>query len=182
MPSFLSPYMLYIKIAGAVLAFAAIFGSGMWLEGTIKDKTILTMQRDAANAVVKAQNDAEAHQAAADKITHDQDVANATAHQKIVTVTQHIIQKVPVYVTAQTDNLFPLPCGFIRLHDAAASGTDPAAVPIPAGKSDADKCDVTASYAASIIAGNYGLALGWRADVQTWEKWYADQAAIWNAK
>lgn len=154
----------------------------MWLEGTIKDHKILTMQRDAANAVVKAQADAIIKQAAADKITHDRDVANAAAHQQIVTVTQHIIQKVPVYVTAQTDNMFPLPCGFIRLHDAAAAGSDPSTISIPAGKSDADKCDVTASNAASIIAGNYGLALGWRADAQTWEKWYADQAAKWNEK
>jgi hypothetical protein len=36
----LNPYLLYIKIAGAALAFAAIFGAGMWLEGTIKQHTI----------------------------------------------------------------------------------------------------------------------------------------------
>lgn len=180
--SFLNPYMLWIKIAGAVIAFGAVFGSGMWLEGTIKDRTIFKMQRDAAKALVIAQTSAIAKQAAADKITHDQDVANAFAHQKIVTVTQHILQKVPVYITPQTDARFPLPCGAVRLHDAAASGSDPSAIPLPAGKSDADQCDVTASYAARIIASNYALALGWKADVQTWEKWYADQAANWNAK
>jgi hypothetical protein len=84
--SFLNPYMLYLKIGGAVLACAAVFGSGMWLEGTVKDRAILKMQRDAAQAEVAAANDAAAHQAAADKITHDRDVANAAEHQKIVTV------------------------------------------------------------------------------------------------
>jgi hypothetical protein len=176
---FLNPYMLYMKIGGAVLAVAAVFGSGMWLEGTVKDRAILKMQRDAAQAVVVAQADAAAHQAAADKITHDRDVANAAEHQKIVTVTQHIIQKVPTYVTAQTDAHFPLPCGFVRLHDAAAIGVEAAAVPFPAGYADGQPCPVTASYAASVIAGNYGLALGWRADLQGWEKWYADQSAAW---
>lgn len=176
---FLNPYLLYLKIGGAVLAVAGVFGSGMWLEGTIKDRTILTMQRDAANAAAAAAHAAAAHQAAADKITHDQDVANAEAHQKIVTVTQHIIQKVPTYVTPETDKRFPLPCGFVRLHDAAADGVEPAAVPFPAGYADGQQCPVAASYAASIIAGNYGLALGWRRDLQTWENWYQEQAAKW---
>lgn len=44
----LNPYMLYLKIAGAVLAFAAVFGAGMWLEGTIKDRQIAIIERDAA--------------------------------------------------------------------------------------------------------------------------------------
>ncbi len=48
--SFLNPYMLLIKIGGAILAGAAIFGAGMWLEGTIKDKTILAMQREQEKA------------------------------------------------------------------------------------------------------------------------------------
>lgn len=179
---FLTPYMLWIKIAGVVLVLGGAFGSGFWLEKTIKDRTILTMQRDQANAVVAAQTQAAQHQAAADKITHDRDVDNAAEHQRIITVTQRIIQKVPVYVTPQTDSKFPLPCGFVRLHDAAASGADPATISLPAGKSDADECPVAASAAASIITLNYSLALGWRADAQTWEKWYVDQAAAWNAK
>lgn len=180
--SFLTPYLLWIKLGAAALAFGAAFVGGYWLEGTIKDKTILTMQRNAATVEANARKDAADRQAAADKITHDQDVANATAHQQIVTVTQHIIQKVPQYVTPQTDARFPLNCGWLRLHDAAASGVEPAVIPLPAGKYDADICPVAASVAAGIIAQNYGLALGWRADARTWEKWYADQLAAWNAK
>lgn len=175
----LNPYMLWVKLAGAALAFAAVFGSGMWLEGTIKDRTIFKMQRDQANAVVAAQAIAAQHQAEADRITHDADVSNAAAHQKIITVTQHIIQKVPQYVTPQTDARFPLPCGFIRLHDASALGVEPSEISLPANNVDGDKCPVTTSDAGSIIAANYALALGWRADLQTWEKWYADQAAKW---
>lgn len=43
----LSPYMFLIRLAGAALLAAGIFGSGMWLEGTIKDKQIAIIQRDA---------------------------------------------------------------------------------------------------------------------------------------
>lgn len=177
--SALNPYLFWIKLVGATIALAAAFGSGFWLEGTIKDRTILTMQRDQANALVAAQTLAAQHQADADRITHDADVSNAAAHQKIVTVTQHIIQKVPKYVTPQTDVLFPLPCGFIRLHDASALGVEPSEISLPANNADGDKCPVTTSDASSIIAANYALALGWRTDLQTWEKWYADQAAKW---
>lgn len=175
MPGFLTPYLFWIRLA----LVAAAFGSGMWLEGALKERTILAMQRDQAEAESNAYQDGLDHQAAADKITHDRDVANAAAHQKIVTVTQRIIQKVPQYVTPETDAHFPLPCGFIRLHDAAAQGVEAVAVPFPAALADGQQCPVTASYAASVIAGNYGLALGWRADLKTWESWYADQSAKW---
>lgn len=47
-PDFLNPYMLWIKLGAAVLAVVAIFSAGMWLEGTIKDKQIAVIQRDAA--------------------------------------------------------------------------------------------------------------------------------------
>lgn len=178
--SFLNPYMLWIKLGGIALALAASFGAGMRLEGTIKDKTLLTMQRDQVKAAAISQALALKQQAAADKITHDTDVANAESHQKIVTVTQHIIQKVPTYVTPEIDKRFPMPCGFIRLHDAAASGVEPEKISLPTGLSDPDICPVTASAASAIIAGNYALALGWRADLISWEHWYADQAAEWD--
>lgn len=140
-------------------------------------QTALAQQK----AIVKASNDASAAQASADKITHDRDVANAAAQQKIRTVTNTITREVPVYVTAKTDAAFPLPCGFIRLHDAAAAGVEPAAISIPAGKSDGDGCDVAASAAATIIAQNYGLALGWQADLRAWAGWYTDQKANYDA-
>ena len=180
MPTWLLGPWGYVIAAGfaAVLAGA---GTG-WIVHRVDHAAYVDLQLKDANAIKQAMAQAAVQQAAADKITHDTDVANAAAHQQVVTQIQHIIQKVPVYVTAKTDTAFPLPCGFVRLHDAAASATDPAAVPIPSGKSDADKCDVTASYAASIIAGNYGLALGWKADAVAWNDWYAKQAANWNAK
>lgn len=44
----LNPYAIYFKLAGAALGALALFGGGMWLEGTIKDKEIMRMQRDDA--------------------------------------------------------------------------------------------------------------------------------------
>lgn len=46
--SFLNPYLFWIKLAGAALALAAVFGSGMWLEAKFKNVQIANLERDAA--------------------------------------------------------------------------------------------------------------------------------------
>lgn len=174
----LAPYMIWIKLAGAAIAVLAIAGGSWWVTATYYQLKISDNARLQQAQIIIAQDEASHKQAEADKITHDRDVANAEAHQKIRTVP--ITQEVPIYVTRETDDRFPLPCGFVRMHNAYASNLGPAAISLPAGKSDADKCDVTASAAVSIIGANYGLALGWKADAETWVNWYADQAANWN--
>jgi hypothetical protein len=44
----LNPYLLWIKLGAAALGLIAAFGAGMWLQGTIKDKQIAIIQRDAS--------------------------------------------------------------------------------------------------------------------------------------
>jgi hypothetical protein len=69
--------------------------------------------------------------------------------------TQAIQREIPSYVTPATDRAFPLPVGFVRLHDAAATGV----LPGPARDTDATASDVTASQAVHVIAANYGACL-----------------------
>ena len=69
--------------------------------------------------------------------------------------TQTLQREIPTYVTPATDRAFPLPVGFVRLHDAAATGV----LPGSAGDTDATASDVTASQAADVIAANYGTCL-----------------------
>lgn len=174
------PLISWLKIGAAVIALGGAFGAGFWLEDTIKSKTILTMQRDAATAIVKAQAQAAAKQLGADQITDAINVANAkaeaVANQKTIT----LIRKVPGYVPPKVDATFPLSCGWLRVHDAAARAVDPSTIPLPTGRSDTDICPVAASTAASVIAGNYALALGWRQDAITWANWYQQQVNNWN--
>lgn len=174
----LTPYVIWIKLAAGVAAVATIAAGTWWITANHYQLKIDDLKLLQQSAIIIAQDEASHRQAAADKITHDADVANAEAHQKIKTIP--ITQQVPVYVTRETDDRFPLPCGFVRLHNAYAANADPATVSLPAGKSDADRCEVTASAAVTIIGANYGLALGWKADAEAWVKWYAEQAANWN--
>jgi len=73
--------------------------------------------------------------------------------ERVVRQVIHTIQReTPRYVTPRTDAAFPLPVGFVRLHDAAAA----ADLPGPPGPADAQASGVTTSDAAIVIAGNYG--------------------------
>jgi hypothetical protein len=68
----------------------------------------------------------------------------------------HTLQRdIPTYVMPATDRAFPLPRGFVRVHDAAATGV----LPSPARDTDAQASGVTASRAAGVIAANYGTCL-----------------------
>ncbi|VVE71610.1 hypothetical protein PAN31117_04112 [Pandoraea anapnoica] len=62
-----------------------------------------------------------------------------------------IIQKVPVYVTAQADAACTVPVGFVRLHDTAAANT---ALDDPSD-SDARPSGVALSAVATTVADNY---------------------------
>jgi hypothetical protein len=83
-------------------------------------------------------------------------VADQRAEDRVRTVTRIILQKVPEYVTPADDARFPLPWGFVRLHDAAAAGADLSAAAPGSGWPDGAASDVTASGAAAVIAANYG--------------------------
>lgn len=175
----LIPPWVKAAILGGCLLIGA--GGGWYATRVYYQREIAQTALAQQKAIVKASNDARDAQASADKITHDADVQDAKDHQRIQTVTNTIIRKVPVYVSAKTDELFPLPCGFLRLHDAAAAGVEPAAISIPAGKSDGDRCDVATSAAATIIAENYATALGWQADLRAWDSWYSAEKANYDA-
>lgn len=177
----LAPYMAAIKLGAAALAAVAIAAGSWWMTATYYQLKISEYEKLQQAQIIIAQDEAAHRQAAADKITADE---NTTAAERRQLQLQQVIanlRKVPQYVTPETDKRFPLPCGFVRLHDAAALGIEAGAVSLPAGKTDGDECPVTPSAAASIVQSNYGLALGWKAEVDGWWSWYVRQAANWTA-
>ena len=102
----------------------------------------------------------------------------AKAVERVRTVFQTITKEVPVYVTVQTDQRFPLPVGFVRVHDAAAAGLDVSQVPDAAGKLDDAPSGVPASDAAAIIASNYGSCTADRARLVGLQDWVKAEQAI----
>ncbi len=105
------------------------------------------------------------------------------AHAAVVTVTEieyrdrikvikekgaTIVEQVPIYITADTDRGYPLPAGFVRVHNAAAAGE----VAGPAAESDSQAAAITASAAAATIAGNYAECRGLAEQVTGWQQFY----------
>jgi hypothetical protein len=132
---------LFAAAATAIGGFAAGWRVHDWRDGAAEVRAEHT-------AVKTVQRQAAASQAIA--------VADQRAQDHVRTVTKTLIQKVPVYVTATTDARFPLPWGFVRLHDAAASGDDLSAAAASPGRPDDVASDVAASEAAGVIVENYG--------------------------
>lgn len=100
-------------------------------------------------------------------------VGDQRAQDRVRTVTRRLIEKVPVHVTPQIDRAFPLPWGFVRVHDAAVRGDDLSAAPESAAEPDDAASDVAPSRAVTVIAGNYGACRADRqrlTDLQAWVK------------
>jgi hypothetical protein len=87
--------------------------------------------------------------------------------------TQTIIKEIPGAVTPQVDRDFPLPWGFVRVHDAAARGLDLSAVAEPPGVADASASSVRPSDALAAITANYGDCRADAAELAEWQAWYA---------
>lgn len=172
-----------------IAIYAGVFAAGCAVGGTVAYKIVYhsghkeveALQKkimDDQAAALKAIKAAVAKQAAQDAVAEKAAVEAAQKLQKIVTVTKTIVKEVPIHVTPKTDADFPLPCGFLRIADAASAGVPPDQIALPTGKSDGDACPVPASVAANIIAQNYGEALKWREQLIGWQGFYAGLRSV----
>jgi hypothetical protein len=147
---------LLAAAATAIGGFAAGWKVHDWRDGAAEvhaaRTAVKTVQRQAAASQVIA-------------------VADQRAQDRVRTVTKTLIQKVPIYVSAATDARFPLPWGFVRLHDAAAAGDDLSAAAAGPGRPDDSASDVAASQAASVIVGNYGACRADQARLAELQAW-----------
>jgi hypothetical protein len=118
---------------------------------------------------------------AADQIAADARSALSDRQVQIQTVTRTLIEKVPTYVTAKADAGCVLPVGFVRLHDAAASGSPAGLSGTSSGSIDAPS-GLALSAVAETVSVNYGEALQWRAEAQGWRDWYVREKALWDRR
>ncbi|WP_407466318.1 hypothetical protein [Xanthomonas campestris] len=79
-----------------------------------------------------------------------------------------ITREIPIYVTQKADAACAIPAGFVRLHDAAASG-QPAGP--PTGDPDAPAAGVTLSAIASTVADNYTSCHATAAQLSALQDW-----------
>jgi hypothetical protein len=152
--------MWKLSLAFGLAAAIGAFGLG-WKVHDWRDAAAVVKAQ--AKVLATVQRQAAASQAAA--------VADQRTQDRIRTVTRILIQKVPVNVPPTVDARYPLPWGFVRLHDAAAAGDElspPAAGP---ERPDGAASDVAASAAATVIVGNYGACRADQARLAELQAW-----------
>lgn len=115
-------------------------------------------------------------QGVADKV----DRQHAATQAKIETERRYILERVPIYVRPEDDAEYPVPLGFVRLHDAAARG-DVSALAGPSGDADRAPSGVALSTVGTVVADNYGTLHACRARVAAWEQFYAGVRAEYLA-
>lgn len=129
--------------------------------------------------LVEANEQVEREQAS-DRATQETGEAVAQAVDRVQYTTRTIIKEIPNYVTREADASGNITDGFVRLHDAAATGTAP--VPFRAGESpDAPSGLATSTVAASVV-DNYGTCNTWREQVIGWQSWYNTQRELWDGE
>ena len=98
---------------------------------------------------------------------------------EIQTINREIIREVPVYVTEAADSANCLTRGWVRVHDAAATGE---ALPEAPGFAVDEASTVKASDAAKVIAENYSRYQACKAQVEGWIEWYQSEERKWNER
>ncbi len=170
----------WAKLAAMGAVAGMLFGAGVCAGLRWDAGKVARLEAAQAKAEAAAARAARALTRAQDFVTHVQETAALKTQQQIRTVTRTVVKKVPIYVTPKTDAAFPLPNGFVRLHDAAALGVDPASLSGPAAGADAAASAVTASHAAAVIAENYGICRQAIDEVSRWQAWARAQEEAVN--
>lgn len=167
----LRPYAGWIAV-GLLLSHGGTYVVGRWHGGDAEKRAEAKRLEKAVRKVAKREVKAAAiTDKAAEKLQLERG--------RIEYRTKTIIEKVPVYVTPAADAACAVPVGFVRLHDAAASGGEAALPVAPGGSIDAPS-GVALSAVAETVGLNYGAAYQWRAEALTWRAWYVEQAAAWT--
>lgn len=164
---------LFTSALGGIWGYVAALGIGAVVAGAGVGWTVHKIDHDAyvslqladQKAETKAITEAAQIVRAKDQVALDHAVTEATAQQKIVTVTNTITREIHDHVTATQDQEAAaashagcVTYGFVRLLYAAERGLDPAGLGLPAGQSD-DACTAYGlSDLAAAIASDFGIA------------------------
>jgi len=165
--------------AAVLIGFGAGFGSAWKAKDGIEAAAALK-QAQAATAETERQAGIAVAEAKAGQDAVNRIGAGAAKQQvKIQTLTQTLTKEVTQYVPVEVDRGVVIPWGFVRVLDAAASGSaDPASLSLGTGESDTAASGVTLSEIAALSAANDGVCRANAEQLAALEQW-ADEAGRW---
>lgn len=167
MVSFLLKFLLPAVLAfGCGVAAARHWDAGVIAELKLADQTAQAQALHTALALREKQ----------DAVTLAAALREAAAQQKIVAQTVTLTREIPIYVSPRIDSGRCITYGLVRVLDGAVLGTDPAALSLPAGKSDDSCAPVDAAALAANIAANYGAARANAEQLDGLQSWVRNEA------
>lgn len=119
-----------------------------------------------------ASNKAQAGTVDAAKVSDKVGKTVEAAKVEVRTVTETLTREVVRYVPAAADAQCVVPVGFVRLHDAAATGVLPDPADTAGQPADAAS-GVALSAVGATVVGNYGACREDREALKGWQAWYA---------
>ena len=159
----MNPVAWLYRLLGFMALAAALIGLG-WIKGAghIQTQWDAAVQKQALQAAIVAERQA---QATVQVVTQYVDRVRVVREKG-----DAIIQEVPVYVPTQADAACTVNRGFVRLHDAAATGR----LPEPTTDADAPATGLALSAIATTLAANYQTCHENAAQLRALQQWIVD--------
>lgn len=161
------------RVLCAVAALALCWGS--WSAG--KGHGAAEVRLEWMTADLMAAEAARIEEAARDDLAGGAGREVEDALEKFRAEARRLLREIVAHVTPETDARYPLACGLVRLHDAAALGLEPATVAACAGQPDDAAAPARASDLAAILVANYSTCRADQERVRGWQKFYEDLRA-----
>lgn len=163
----LTGYKNVIISGGVCLAVGFVGGwtAHGWKTSAAQNKAVVKQQAAVIKQIAKQDK-------ASDTIAKEHVVVQEKIRYKYRTLYRDAATLVP----PSNDFKYALSVGLVRLHDAAATGTDP--VPDPAGRPDDAPSDVTPSVLATTLVDNYEAATANAAQLGKLQDWVKAQIAL----
>lgn len=166
-------------IIGAACA-AAGFAGGWKARDVLADAAEGRRATAAASGAVRAVTAELQRSATAARVSDAVGRRSAERQTAIRTNTIEILREVPVYVTAQANAGCVVPHGFVRLHDAAATGADPGAVSDPAAPPHDAPSGTSLTEVSGRVIENYGVCRAEAERLKSLQDWLRAQSETWN--
>jgi hypothetical protein len=165
----INPYVIIAALSVWIGSTVGAFFYGEHVESLAQAKTVLTHE-------VKQQNKTIATQKKSGDLNTDIGKHVDEEQQKPQIVYRDVYHEIQVRLPADADSF--VTCGFVRLHDHAASGNSDTSS-ICAGKPDHTPSDVKLSEVVAMFNDNYNnVCKANAAELAGWQEWYAKQKAL----
>lgn len=172
--------LLFLRYLPHLAVALAVAGAAWWLHdrGYRAGEAKVHAEWQAERAQLQEAHDAEV--ARLNAASRYMDVRFIENERRIEGATRTIVKEVPRYVTVEADRACPVPVGFVRVHDAAATGADGVPADPTAADPDATAEGVALSDVAATVVDNYGACRANAEQLIALQDYLREVAARWE--